>query len=110
VPVQFTQVVRGAGEQPSAFTRSPAAPGHHGQFLAGLELPGYWFRGPRPQLAVLPSAGMAQTAAGAGGGRILIQVPGPLRRALRCRSGSLASGASSRSVSWPARAKFSSLT
>jgi len=81
VPVQLTQIVRGAGEQPFAFACGETAPAHRGQFLAGLELPEYWFHGPRPQLVVFRSAGMAQAAAGAGSGRILVQVPGPLRRA-----------------------------
>jgi hypothetical protein len=39
VLVQLAQIVRGAGEQPFVFARGQAAPGHHGQFLAGLELP-----------------------------------------------------------------------
>ena len=43
VPVQLAHVVRGAGEQPFAFAGGEAPPGHHGQVLAGLELPEYWF-------------------------------------------------------------------
>jgi len=63
--VQFPQIVRGAGEQPFAFARGQAAPGHHGQFLAGLELPEHRFHGAGPQLVVLPAAGMPQAADGA---------------------------------------------
>ena len=45
VLVQLAQVVRGAGEQPFAFGGGEAGPGHHGQFLAGLELPEHGFDG-----------------------------------------------------------------
>jgi hypothetical protein len=48
VPVQLAQVVRGAGEQPSAFARGQAAAGHHGQLLAGLQLPERQFHGAGP--------------------------------------------------------------
>jgi integrase len=35
VPVQLAQIAGGAGEQPFAFARGVAAPGHRAQFLAG---------------------------------------------------------------------------
>jgi hypothetical protein len=76
VPVQLAQVVRGAGEQPFAFACGQAAAGHHGQFLAGLELPEDRFHGAGPQLVVLPAAVMSQAPRGAGGGRELAGVPG----------------------------------
>jgi hypothetical protein len=60
VPVQLAEVVRGASEQPFVFARGEAAPGHHGEFLAGLELPEHWFHSAGPQLVVIPAAGMAQ--------------------------------------------------
>jgi hypothetical protein len=44
-------------------------------------LPEYWFHGAGPQLAVLPPAGMPQAPPGTDGGRVLLQVPGPLSRA-----------------------------
>jgi hypothetical protein len=81
VPVRLPQIVGGAGEQPLPFARGEATPGHHGEFLAGLELPGHRFRGAGPPLVVLPAAVMLQAPAGAGGGRILVQVPGPRRNA-----------------------------
>jgi hypothetical protein len=45
VAVQLAQIVGGTGEQPFAFARGQAAPGHHGEFLAGLELPEHRFHG-----------------------------------------------------------------
>jgi hypothetical protein len=39
VAVELAEIVRGAGEQPFVFACGEAAPGHHGQFLAGLQLP-----------------------------------------------------------------------
>jgi len=45
VAVQLAQVVRGAGEKPFVLASGQAAPGHHGDFLAGLELPEYWLDG-----------------------------------------------------------------
>jgi hypothetical protein len=83
VPVQLPQIMGGAGQQPFAFACGQAVARHRGQFLAGLELPGHRFRGAGPQLVVLPSAGMGQAPPGAGGGRILAQVPGPDRLDLR---------------------------
>jgi len=47
-------------------------------FLAGLELPDHRFHGAGPHPVVLPAAGMLQAPPGAGGGRELVQVPGPL--------------------------------
>jgi hypothetical protein len=61
-------------------TRLGAA-GHRDQFLAGLELPEHRFQGAGSQLVVLGSAGMPHAPDGPGGGRILVQVPGPLGRA-----------------------------
>jgi hypothetical protein len=55
------------------------------------------------------STGMPHAAAGAGRGRILVQVLDPLGRAPARSAGSLASGARSRSLPVPGRAKFSSL-
>ena len=52
VPVQLAQVVRGAGQQPFVLARGQAAPGHHGQFLAGLELSEHRFHGAGVALAV----------------------------------------------------------
>ena len=82
MPVQFAQIVRGAGEQPFAFACGEAAAGHHGQFLAGLELPEGWFHGAGPHLAVLFAAVMPQASRGAGGGREVVEVPGSLGRAV----------------------------
>ena len=78
---QLPQIVRCTGQQPFAFAGGQAAPGHHGEFLAGLELPEDWFHGAGPQLVVFTSAGMSHPPDCAGGGRILLQVPGSLGRA-----------------------------
>ena len=75
VPVQFAQIVRGAGEQPFAFACGKAAPGHRRQVLAGFELAEHRFHGGGPQPVVLPAAGMLQASLSAGGGRILAEVP-----------------------------------
>ena len=58
-----------------SFSHADAA-GHHGEFLAGLELPGHWFDGAGPHLAVVAAAGVAQAPGGAGGGREPVQIPG----------------------------------
>ena len=67
-----------AGEQPFVFARGHAAPGHHGQFLAGLELPEHRLDGLGADLVVVASAGMEQASPGAGGGRKPVQVQGAL--------------------------------
>ena len=90
--MELAQVVRGAGEQPFVFACGEAAPGHHGQFLAGLELPEHWFHGAGPQLVVIPAAGMAQAPGGAGGGREPVQVPGPFGGALMAQAGVFGQG------------------
>jgi hypothetical protein len=74
-------VVRGAGEQPFAFARGEAAPGHHGEVLAGFQLPEFWFHGAAPHLVVVAAARMLHPPPGSGGGRELVQAQGPFRRA-----------------------------
>ena len=56
--MQLPQIVRGAGEQPFAFACGETAPGHRGQFLAGLELPEHRFHG-APATCSLPVHGDA---------------------------------------------------
>jgi hypothetical protein len=106
------QIVRGAGEQPFAFARGEAAPGHHGHFLAGLELPEH---GSMVRAASGSPLGCGDVAGAAWRGRW----PGAGNRSrcltrwgvrMRWRPGSLASGARSRRPSASARAKLSSPT
>jgi len=90
--VQLAEVVRGAGEQRFVWARGQAAPGHHGRFLAGLELPEHRFHGAGPQLVIVAAAGMAQPPGGAGGGRKPVQIPGPWRGAVVAAGGVLGQG------------------
>jgi hypothetical protein len=57
------------------------APGHHGEVLAGFQLPEHWFHGAGPHLVVVAAAPMLHPPPGRGGDRELVQVQGPFRRA-----------------------------
>ena len=54
VPMQLAQVMCGPGEKSFVFARGDAAPGHHGEFLAGLQLPELIQEG-RVLLAITPT-------------------------------------------------------
>jgi hypothetical protein len=81
VPVQLGQVVRGAGEQRFAFARGEAAPGHHGEVLAGFSCPNTGSTVRAANLVVVAAARMLYPPPGSGGSRELVQVQGPFRRA-----------------------------